>query len=193
MMRQLACRNSGSGRCLRSGLATSLEERRRSYSARTFRSAQRVQQANVILRMQIDSINDDICLADCGMVYVFVCFLTVIALSRLSSRTSRLGVSFVPGWPSLAMAAVIVELGAFLRIVHLRRSEIVEGKRRRVELRKSVDGCWRHERSERYSGLHLRYGEADCVVYGTTAQGPLWNATSRTREPATTVRLGMCT
>jgi hypothetical protein len=23
---------------------------------------------------QIDSINDDICLADCGMVYVFVCF-----------------------------------------------------------------------------------------------------------------------
>jgi uncharacterized protein YwqG len=23
---------------------------------------------------QIDSVNDDICLADCGMVYVFVCF-----------------------------------------------------------------------------------------------------------------------
>ncbi len=23
---------------------------------------------------QLDSINDDICLADCGMIYVFVCF-----------------------------------------------------------------------------------------------------------------------
>jgi uncharacterized protein YwqG len=23
---------------------------------------------------QIDSINDDVCLADCGMIYVFVCF-----------------------------------------------------------------------------------------------------------------------
>ena len=23
---------------------------------------------------QLDSINDEICLADCGMIYVFVCF-----------------------------------------------------------------------------------------------------------------------
>jgi uncharacterized protein DUF1963 len=34
---------------------------------------------------QLDSINDDICIADCGMVYVFICFGCFEAVSLLQS------------------------------------------------------------------------------------------------------------
>ena len=34
---------------------------------------------------QLDSINDDICIADCGMIYVFVCFGCVETVSLLQS------------------------------------------------------------------------------------------------------------
>jgi hypothetical protein len=35
---------------------------------------------------QLDSINDDICIADCGMIYVFVCFECFETTSILQSN-----------------------------------------------------------------------------------------------------------
>jgi hypothetical protein len=35
---------------------------------------------------QLDSINDDICLADCGMIYVFTCFDCYQAISIVQSN-----------------------------------------------------------------------------------------------------------
>jgi hypothetical protein len=34
---------------------------------------------------QLDSINDDICIADCGMIYVFVCFDCFQSVSMVQS------------------------------------------------------------------------------------------------------------
>ena len=34
---------------------------------------------------QLDSINDDICIADCGMIYVFICFDCYQAISIVQS------------------------------------------------------------------------------------------------------------
>jgi hypothetical protein len=34
---------------------------------------------------QLDSINDDICIADCGMIYVFICFGCYETVSLLQS------------------------------------------------------------------------------------------------------------
>jgi len=34
---------------------------------------------------QLDSINDDICIADCGMIYVFICFDCSKAISIVQS------------------------------------------------------------------------------------------------------------
>jgi hypothetical protein len=35
---------------------------------------------------QLDSINDDICIADCGMIYVFICFDCSKAISIVQSN-----------------------------------------------------------------------------------------------------------
>ena len=35
---------------------------------------------------QLDSINDDICIADCGMIYVFMCFDCYEAISLVHSN-----------------------------------------------------------------------------------------------------------
>jgi Domain of unknown function (DUF1963) len=35
---------------------------------------------------QLDSINDDICIADCGMIYVFICFDCFEAISIVQSN-----------------------------------------------------------------------------------------------------------
>lgn|SRR6266481_1970279 len=42
-----------------------------------------LQGANDVLRT--DSINDDICIADCGMIYVFVCFDCFQSVSMVQS------------------------------------------------------------------------------------------------------------
>jgi len=34
---------------------------------------------------QLDSVNDDICIADCGMVYIFMCFDCYQAISIVKS------------------------------------------------------------------------------------------------------------
>jgi hypothetical protein len=35
---------------------------------------------------QLDSINDDICIADCGMVYVFICFECYKSIAIIQSN-----------------------------------------------------------------------------------------------------------
>ena len=83
-MRLGICQNSN-GHRVRLEVGIDLVESRSSCKMNNGRVARPVT-AKMTFYGQLDSINDDICIADCGMIYVFICFDCFKAISIVQSN-----------------------------------------------------------------------------------------------------------